>query len=188
MTEPSSQRCSTDRDVADVGRDGRGQLCRRRQWCVLPRPDRSCRICRICSGRVDGTALAMVEAIIENRSTICAIDVPSGLDGASGSVLGSAAQPPRAVVRPADAGTRTVRGGLRVCLAPRCRCLGFWARSNRREPPDRAAGGVASARRSVMVGFASTDQERGSANLARGVGPGPLSAGTRTLVIVGHTG
>ena len=139
-------------------------------------------------GRVDGTALAMVEAIIENRSTICAIDVPSGLDGASGSVLGSAAQPPRAVVRPADAGTRTVRGGLRVCLAPRCRCLGLWARSNRRGPPDRAAGGVASARRSVMVGFASTDQERGSANLARGVGPGPLSAGTRTLVIVGHTG
>jgi ADP-dependent NAD(P)H-hydrate dehydratase / NAD(P)H-hydrate epimerase len=33
----------------------------------------------------------MIEATIEARSTLCAVDVPSGLDGASGAVLGAAA-------------------------------------------------------------------------------------------------
>ena len=36
--------------------------------------------------------LAMIDSMIETRSTICAIDVPSGLDGACGSVFGSVAQ------------------------------------------------------------------------------------------------
>jgi hydroxyethylthiazole kinase-like uncharacterized protein yjeF len=40
---------------------------------------------------VDGEALAMIEAMIASRSEICAVDVPSGLDGATGEVLGVAA-------------------------------------------------------------------------------------------------
>jgi hydroxyethylthiazole kinase-like uncharacterized protein yjeF len=40
---------------------------------------------------VDGEALRMIEAMIEARSTTCAVDVPSGLDGATGAVLGAAA-------------------------------------------------------------------------------------------------
>ena len=38
-----------------------------------------------------GTALAMVEALTLRRLPVCAVDVPSGLDGASGMVLGAAA-------------------------------------------------------------------------------------------------
>lgn len=40
---------------------------------------------------VEGPALEMIEAMKDARSRICAIDVPSGLDGATGSVLGGAA-------------------------------------------------------------------------------------------------
>ncbi len=40
---------------------------------------------------VEGRALMMIEAMIDAGSTVCAIDVPSGLDGASGAVLGAAA-------------------------------------------------------------------------------------------------
>ena len=40
---------------------------------------------------LDGNALLLVEALKERRIPICAIDVPSGLDGASGTVLGAAA-------------------------------------------------------------------------------------------------
>lgn len=44
---------------------------------------------------VDGAARAMIEALIEaliqRRLPICAIDVPSGLDGATGEILGTAA-------------------------------------------------------------------------------------------------
>jgi NAD(P)H-hydrate epimerase len=40
---------------------------------------------------LDGTALAMVEALKLRRIPLCAVDVPSGLDGASGMVLGGAA-------------------------------------------------------------------------------------------------
>jgi len=40
---------------------------------------------------LEGTALAMVEALKLRRLPVCAVDVPSGLDGASGMVLGAAA-------------------------------------------------------------------------------------------------
>jgi NAD(P)H-hydrate epimerase len=40
---------------------------------------------------LDGKALAMVEALKISRIPVCAVDVPSGLDGASGMVLGAAA-------------------------------------------------------------------------------------------------
>ncbi len=44
------------------------------------------------SRALDGKALAMVEALKISRIPVCAIDVPSGLDGASGMILGDAAQ------------------------------------------------------------------------------------------------
>jgi NAD(P)H-hydrate epimerase len=40
---------------------------------------------------LDGKALAMVEALKIRRIPVCAVDVPSGLDGASGVILGAAA-------------------------------------------------------------------------------------------------
>jgi ADP-dependent NAD(P)H-hydrate dehydratase / NAD(P)H-hydrate epimerase len=40
---------------------------------------------------VDGKALALVEALRARRIPTCAVDIPSGLDGASGMVLGAAA-------------------------------------------------------------------------------------------------
>jgi NAD(P)H-hydrate epimerase len=40
---------------------------------------------------LDGKALAMVEALKIRRIPVCAVDVPSGLDGASGMILGAAA-------------------------------------------------------------------------------------------------
>ncbi len=40
---------------------------------------------------VQGDALAMIEALVAARSSICAVDVPSGLDGATGEVRGAAA-------------------------------------------------------------------------------------------------
>jgi NAD(P)H-hydrate epimerase len=40
---------------------------------------------------LDGRALVLVEALKARRIPTCAIDVPSGLDGASGAVLGAAA-------------------------------------------------------------------------------------------------
>ena len=40
---------------------------------------------------VDGTARAMIEALVRRQLPICAVDVPSGLDGATGTVLGAAA-------------------------------------------------------------------------------------------------
>jgi ADP-dependent NAD(P)H-hydrate dehydratase / NAD(P)H-hydrate epimerase len=40
---------------------------------------------------LDGKALAMVEALKSRRIPVCAVDVPSGLDGASGVILGAAA-------------------------------------------------------------------------------------------------
>jgi NAD(P)H-hydrate epimerase len=40
---------------------------------------------------LDGNALAMVEALKARRIPICAVDVPSGLDGAAGMILGAAA-------------------------------------------------------------------------------------------------
>jgi hydroxyethylthiazole kinase-like uncharacterized protein yjeF len=43
------------------------------------------------SRALDGPALAMVEALIARGIPICAVDVPSGLDGASGCVRGAAA-------------------------------------------------------------------------------------------------
>jgi hydroxyethylthiazole kinase-like uncharacterized protein yjeF len=41
---------------------------------------------------LDGKALAMVEALKISRIPVCAVDVPSGLDGASGMILGAAAR------------------------------------------------------------------------------------------------
>jgi len=43
------------------------------------------------SRALDGKALAMVEALKICRIPVCAVDVPSGLDGASGMILGAAA-------------------------------------------------------------------------------------------------
>jgi hydroxyethylthiazole kinase-like uncharacterized protein yjeF len=40
---------------------------------------------------LDGNALAMVESLKDRRIPICAVDIPSGLDGASGMILGAAA-------------------------------------------------------------------------------------------------
>jgi NAD(P)H-hydrate epimerase len=40
---------------------------------------------------LEGVALAVVRAIVQRGVPVCAIDVPSGLDGASGAVLGAAA-------------------------------------------------------------------------------------------------
>jgi NAD(P)H-hydrate epimerase len=40
---------------------------------------------------LDGKALAMVEALKSRRVPVCAVDLPSGLDGASGMILGAAA-------------------------------------------------------------------------------------------------
>jgi len=40
---------------------------------------------------VDGAALAMIEAMATRKAAICAVDVPSGLDGATGAVQGAAA-------------------------------------------------------------------------------------------------
>lgn len=40
---------------------------------------------------VDGAARAMIEALATRGVPVCAVDVPSGLDGATGAVLGSAA-------------------------------------------------------------------------------------------------
>jgi hydroxyethylthiazole kinase-like uncharacterized protein yjeF len=40
---------------------------------------------------VDGSALEMINALIESKAEICAIDVPSGVDGATGALLGAAA-------------------------------------------------------------------------------------------------
>jgi NAD(P)H-hydrate epimerase len=40
---------------------------------------------------LDGKALALVEALKIGRIPVCAVDVPSGLDGASGMILGAAA-------------------------------------------------------------------------------------------------
>lgn len=40
---------------------------------------------------IDGAARIMIEALIARRLPICAIDVPSGLDGATGEILGVAA-------------------------------------------------------------------------------------------------
>jgi NAD(P)H-hydrate epimerase len=40
---------------------------------------------------VDGVARAVIEAVAASRLPVCAIDVPSGLDGATGAVLGAAA-------------------------------------------------------------------------------------------------
>ena len=41
---------------------------------------------------LEGTALAVVEALAGHRAPVVAVDVPSGLDGATGAVLGSAPQ------------------------------------------------------------------------------------------------
>ena len=38
-----------------------------------------------------GAALAMVQALAQHRAVVCAVDVPSGVDGATGSVWGAAA-------------------------------------------------------------------------------------------------
>lgn len=43
------------------------------------------------SRSVDGTAGMMIEAMIQRASVICAVDVPSGMDDATGAVLGVAA-------------------------------------------------------------------------------------------------
>jgi hydroxyethylthiazole kinase-like uncharacterized protein yjeF len=40
---------------------------------------------------VEGAAREMIEAMVVRRSAICAVDVPSGLDGATGAVRGAAA-------------------------------------------------------------------------------------------------
>ena len=40
---------------------------------------------------VDGEALVMIQAMIDARSEVCAVDVPSGVDGATGEVRGAAA-------------------------------------------------------------------------------------------------
>jgi len=40
---------------------------------------------------LDGKALAIVEALKICRTPVCAVDIPSGLDGASGMILGAAA-------------------------------------------------------------------------------------------------
>ena len=40
---------------------------------------------------LDGAALAMVQALAERQMTVCAVDVPSGLDGATGQAQGAAA-------------------------------------------------------------------------------------------------
>ncbi len=40
---------------------------------------------------IAGAARAMIEALIKQRPPVCAIDVPSGVDGATGAVLGVAA-------------------------------------------------------------------------------------------------
>lgn len=39
---------------------------------------------------LDGAALAMVQALAAQRAVVCAVDVPSGLDGATGKVWGNA--------------------------------------------------------------------------------------------------
>lgn len=43
------------------------------------------------SRAVDGSALEMIAAMVARKSTVCAVDVPSGLDGATGKVMGAAA-------------------------------------------------------------------------------------------------
>ena len=43
------------------------------------------------SRAIDGEARGMVEEMIARKLPVCAVDVPSGLDGASGAVLGAAA-------------------------------------------------------------------------------------------------
>jgi hydroxyethylthiazole kinase-like uncharacterized protein yjeF len=43
------------------------------------------------SGPLDGKALAIVESLKVRRIPICAVDIPSGVDGASGMILGAAA-------------------------------------------------------------------------------------------------
>ena len=40
---------------------------------------------------LDGAALAMVQALASRHAVVCAVDVPSGLDGATGNVWGAAA-------------------------------------------------------------------------------------------------
>ena len=40
---------------------------------------------------LEGAALDMVQALAQRRAVVCAVDVPSGLDGATGSVWGAAA-------------------------------------------------------------------------------------------------
>lgn len=40
---------------------------------------------------LDGAALAMVQTLAQRRAVVCAVDVPSGLDGATGCVQGAAA-------------------------------------------------------------------------------------------------
>lgn len=40
---------------------------------------------------LDGAALAMVQALAQRQAVVCAVDVPSGLDGATGCVQGAAA-------------------------------------------------------------------------------------------------
>lgn len=43
------------------------------------------------SRAVEGPALEMIVAMVERKTSICAVDVPSGLDGATGKVMGAAA-------------------------------------------------------------------------------------------------
>jgi len=43
------------------------------------------------SHAINGAALTMIEAMATRRIAICAIDIPSGVDGATGAVLGAAA-------------------------------------------------------------------------------------------------
>ncbi|MGH7015264.1 MAG: NAD(P)H-hydrate dehydratase [Stellaceae bacterium] len=43
------------------------------------------------SRQVDGAARAMIDALVQSRPPIVAVDVPSGLDGATGTVRGAAA-------------------------------------------------------------------------------------------------
>jgi len=43
------------------------------------------------SRSLDGNALALVESLKARRTPTCAVDIPSGLDGASGMILGAAA-------------------------------------------------------------------------------------------------
>ena len=40
---------------------------------------------------IDGAALDMIQALVARQAVVCAVDVPSGLDGATGSVWGAAA-------------------------------------------------------------------------------------------------